>query len=94
MTANRDKDADKKATLKILQKIDKGNLYKLDDKGVSWLGHGEGGGKIDEALVFGASMPKDADALKRIKSHISHLRVQHGLEVVEINGTYRITVPK
>lgn len=94
MTANRDKDADKKATLKVLQSINKGQLYKLDANGVSWLGHKDGGGQIDELFAFGAVMPDNDEARKRVNSHFSHLRVQHGLEVTESGGMYRITVPK
>ena len=94
MTANRDKDADKKATLKVLQAINKGEAYKLGDNGLSWLGHKEGGAKIDEKYVFGALLPKSDEEQKRVHSHFSHLRTQHGLEVIELDGVYRIVVPK
>lgn len=94
MTANRDKDADKKATLKVLQSINKGQLYQLDANGVSWLGHKDGGGQIDALFAFGASMPEGDEARRRVNSHFSHLRVQHGLEVIESGGIYRITASK
>lgn len=94
MTANRDKDADKKATLKVLQSINKGKRYKLDEGGISWLGHRDGGGELDERYVFGATLPQSEEGQKRAKSHFSHLRTEHGLDVIESNGIYRIAVPK
>ena len=65
MTANRDKDADKKATLKVLQSINKGERYKLDDGGMSWLGHRDGGGELDERYVFGAALPQSDEGQDR-----------------------------
>ena len=94
MTANRDKDADKKATLKVLQSINKGERYKLNERGISWLDHEDDGGKLDELLAFGATMSKLEEARATVRNHFSHLRIEHGLEVIESNGVYRIAVPK
>jgi hypothetical protein len=47
MTANRDKDTDKKATLEVLQSINKGKIYKLDKTAISWLGHTDAGAQLD-----------------------------------------------
>ena len=92
MTANRDKDADKKATLKVLKSINKGKLYKLDETATSWLGHTDAGAQLDKLLAFGATMEQLKAARKTISTHFTHLKDEHGIEVVKVEGVHRMIV--
>lgn len=56
----------------------------------SWLGHGGGNGSIDLALLDGATMDQMQTFRGAVKQHLDHLRVEHGLTVVETNGVYRL----
>lgn len=94
MTANRDKDADKKATLKILQSINKGKIDDVTGEGISWLGHRDAGGDLDRLLAFGATMEQLEGVRDAVLQHFAHLAKEHGLKVINVAGTHRISVPK
>jgi hypothetical protein len=92
MTANRDKDTDKKATLEVLQSINKGKIYKLDKTAISWLGHTDAGAQLDRLLAFGATMEQLKAERKTIHTHFTHLKDKHGIEVIKVDGVHRMVV--
>ena len=94
MTANRNIAADQTETLRILKLINEGNLETLDGEESSWLDHSDAGGQLDRLLAFGVTVPELETTRGAIYQHFRHLKLEHGLIVVERNGVYRITVPK
>jgi hypothetical protein len=94
MTANRNIEADRDKTLQVLELINQGELAVLNGMDDSWLDHSGDAGQLDRLLAFGATLDKLSETRGAVDDHIYHLRTKHGLEVVEMAGVYRITVPK
>jgi hypothetical protein len=93
MTVNRNIDSDRRATSRIMELVRHGHKGELDVT-PNWLGHTRGANKLDKALINGATM-KQLEAIRgSIQNHIDHLRIEHGLIIVQDGDVYRITVPK
>ncbi len=56
----------------------------------NWLGHRGGNGKIDVELLSGTTKAQMQTHRGAINQHLRHLRVEHGLTVIERNGVYRL----
>jgi hypothetical protein len=56
----------------------------------NWLSHRGGNGSIDFALLHGATMEHMQTYRGAVKQHRDHLRIEHGLTVVEVNDVYRL----
>ncbi len=94
MTINRNIEADKKETSKVLQAINKGKFTAMNSEGISWLEHEGAGGQLDQLLAYGATMDQLKTIRKTVNNHFSHLKKEHGLQVLNVNGVYRVVVPK
>jgi hypothetical protein len=64
------------------------------DVSPNWLGHTRGSARLDKALINGSTMKQLRAIRGSINEHFAHLRIEHGLEVVQVGDVYRITVPK
>lgn len=94
MTANRNIEADRDKTLQVLKLVNQGELDVLSGIDDSWLDHSGDAGQLDRLLAFGATMDKLSATRGAVDDHFYHLRIKHGLMVIEKNGVYRVTVPK
>ncbi len=56
----------------------------------NWLGHRGGNGKIDVELLSGTTKVQMQTYRGAVNQHLRHLRVEHGLTVIERNGVYRL----
>lgn len=92
MTANRNIEQDREMTLALLVDIANGAVVSTDVP--NWLGHhGDGNSRIDSGLLWGSTLSWDgAPPRGGVDEHLRHLRVEHGLTVIEINGVHRIVV--
>jgi len=91
MTFNRDIKRDIQLTNNYIR-----NKIQDPTNSVSWLDHKGGGAILDYELLKGATLDKLAKKsgrkLSSVAAHISHLKKEHGLEVLNDSGTYRILV--
>ena len=92
-------DMDQSMTRELLAKLADGQIhpYDADDaRGRSWLGHTKGARLLDIQLLQPSTMDELMAHSGRTEpgviSHFYHLRDEHGLEVVENNGRYRLHV--
>ena len=90
MTKNRNHNTDRLATAKVLRLTGQVQALKLDAR-PNWLGHRALTGDLDKALVLGATMAELKAIRETVSNHLSHLRLEHGLTIVEENGVFRIT---
>ncbi len=68
-----------------------GLLVEFAASGVSWLRHSNGAGRLDWALLHGATAEELEDIRGRWRNHIHHLTVAHGVLVEESpSGFHRI----
>ena len=88
MTFNRNIANDRQTTAAIIDNVAAG----VPPPAVlpNWLGHRGGNGRIDVALLHGTTMDQMRTCRGAVKEHLHHLRVEHGLTVVEENGVYRL----
>lgn len=92
-------DVDRSVTLELLANAAASHPrpYSGDDaKGRSWLGHTKGARLLDIQLLQASTMAQLMAFSGRselgVISHFYHLRDEHGLEVVETDGLYRLNV--
>jgi hypothetical protein len=93
MTSKRHIDSDQRTTTGIIKLVAGGHKSELDAI-PNWLGHTRGSARLDKALINGATMKQLRAIRGAINEHFAHLRIEHGLEVVQVGDVYRITVPK
>lgn len=93
MTTNRNIDADKLETVRVLQLVGRGTTDDANDP-PNWLGHTQGSAKLDRALINGATMTELEAIRGAIDEHFLHLRKEHGLEIAKDGDVYRMVVPK
>ena len=61
----------------------------------NWLGHTRGAALIDAMLLVGATMEQlKAGERAAVDEHLHHLKVEHGLKILCVNGKYRFGNPK
>lgn len=61
----------------------------------NWLGHKGGAALIDAMLLLGATKAElVAGERGAVDEHIRHLRIEHGLELVEVDGKKRFRDPR
>jgi hypothetical protein len=90
MSKNRDKEADKEATRRLILTPNRPRYQ----GGANWLGHGVGRGdghaRVDELLLDGATMARLEVERGGISSHFHSLKRDHDLLVTQdANGVYR-----
>ena len=90
MTKNRNHNSDRLATAKVLRLTGQAKALKLDTR-PNWLGHRAKTADLDKALVLGATVAELNAIRKTVSNHLSHIRLAHGLTIVEENGVFRIT---
>ena len=88
MTFNRNIDQDRQATTALLTDVSNGG--QLPANTPNWLGHRGGNGKIDVELLSGTTKVQMLTHRGAINQHLRHLRVEHGLTIIESNGVYRL----
>jgi hypothetical protein len=60
--------------------------------GKNWLDHAGAAAKIDKMLLRGATMDElltSGRSLSSVRSHLNHLKSDHGLSISNNNGVYR-----
>src|ERR1041384_2929042 len=91
MSFNRNPAQDRAATLAVLlgQRLPCDGTVERGRE-VNWLGHGveTGAAQIDQMLLEGATQEELAEA-RDVDTHLYHLRTEHGLPVVEVDGEFR-----
>jgi hypothetical protein len=69
----------------------------VDVSGKNWLGHSEACARVDQMLLTGADMSRlltSGRKLSAVRSHLGHLRTEHGLAISRIGGVYRFDYPE
>ena len=90
MTKNRNHNTDRLATARVLGLTGQAQALALDTR-PNWLGHRALTGDLDKLLVLGATMAELKAIREKVSNHLSHLRLEHGLTIVEENGILRLT---
>jgi len=87
MSFNRDLDVDRATTRAVLA----GERPESDDNKLNWLGHRltNGAAQIDSMLISGTTKAQMKTARSGVGSHIKHLRDDHGLPIIEVEGYFR-----
>ena len=92
-------DQDQSVTRELLARLSEGQDppdHCDDARGRSWLGHTKGARLLDLRLLQPATMQELMAYSGRTEpgviSHFYHLRDEHGLEVLEQQGRYRLHV--
>jgi hypothetical protein len=85
MSVNRDKSEDLRRTGAVLAG---GPLQDPADPAKNWLGHTKGAAEVDRMLLTGATREQMETARGGVDEHLRHLRVEHGLTVVNEGGVY------
>lgn len=89
MSSNRNTYTDQQETNAILQS---GNqLPEKVQARPNWLWHKGKCANIDAVLIHGATVEEMKIYRGSVKEHIRHLRVEHGLNIVEANGVFRFS---
>jgi predicted restriction endonuclease len=82
------RSGDEEATESIIESYFAGNVN--FDKDISWLRHSGGAGAVDFALIKGASMLELSQYRGAVGRHLRHLKKDHGVEIIRVDGKYRI----
>jgi hypothetical protein len=90
MSYKRNHTTDQLSTAKVLRLTGQAQALKLDAR-PNWLGHRAKTADLDKALVLGATMAELKAIRETVSNHLSHLRLEHGLTIVDENGAFRIT---
>ena len=91
MTTGRNIEEDRQNTAALILTSSAGVEYRGDTP--NWLGHkGGGNSQVDAELLWGTTRARMEASRSGVDEHIRHLRVEHGLSVVERNGVYRLAV--
>ena len=91
MSFNRNKAHDRFNTRQMLK-----SPHSEDFGEKNWLDHGGAAGKIDQMLIDGASFEKILSSGRKpnaARSHLNHLKSEHGLPIEKIDGVYRFNFP-
>lgn len=91
MSMNRDKKRDEFETR---AKMLRPGIYV---SGKNWLDHSGAGARVDQMLLAGADMAKLLTSGRKptaVRSHLVHLRTDHGLAISNTAGTYRFAYPE
>ena len=88
MTFKRNIKQDRQQTAAMLAKVANGARCPVTLP--NWLGHRGGNGKIDVELLSGTTKAQMQTHRGAVNQHLRHLRVEHGLTVIERNGVYRL----
>ena len=89
MSSNRNTYTDQQETNAILQSGNQSS-QKVQTR-PNWLWHTRGCANIDTVLIQGATVEEMENYRGSVKEHIRHLRVEHGLNIVEVNGVFRFS---
>jgi hypothetical protein len=92
MTAKRNLYNDRQNTLQVLKSVQAGKPYELNELGRSWLEHRGKNAELDRLLTVGATMQELKAARKSVNTHIPHLKTEHGIDVIKVDGVYRMIV--
>lgn len=91
MSTGRNIPVDRASTIHFQQQLQ--HLNALLQAQPNWLGHRGGAAAIDTLLLHGATLEAMEFHRGAIQEHLRHLRVEHGLNVLEEDGRFRFAPP-
>ena len=90
MSYKRNHTTDQISTANLLRLAGQAQVLALDTR-PNWLKHSAKTADLDKALILGATMAELKAIRETVSNHLSHLRIDHGLTIVEENGIFRLT---